>query len=422
MVQSLTEWLARIERAHPANIALGLERVAAVARRMGLEHGEVTVITVGGTNGKGSCVAVLERLLLARGVRVGAYTSPHLVRYNERVRVDGREVSDQALCAAFGAVEAARGATPLTFFEFGTLAALEIFRRERCEWLLLEVGLGGRLDAVNIVDPDVAVVTSIAVDHTDWLGADRRSIALEKAGIFRPARPVVCGDRDPPSTLPASASVLGAPWYALGVDFDAREQDGRWCWQGCTADGMRIRREVTPPPALLGDNVACALQALALVDALPDAALVQVTLPQITLAGRLQRRRLGKGECVLDVAHNPAGVACLVRRLADAPARGCTRILFGAMRDKDAGAMLATLAPLADAWVFPALSEPRALTAAEVLAALGAAQRSRPVECVPGIAHALVRAERTMVPGDRLVVCGSFHLVGPALEWLDAHA
>lgn len=420
-MQSLTGWLARIERAHPANIALGLERVAAVARRMGLEHGKVTVITVGGTNGKGSCVAVLERLLLARGARVGAYTSPHLVRYNERVRVDGREVSDQALCAAFGAVEAARGATPLTFFEFGTLAALEIFQRERCEWLLLEVGLGGRLDAVNIVDPDVAVVTSIAVDHTDWLGADRRSIALEKAGIFRAARPVVCGDRDPPSTLRASASVLGASWYALGVDFDAREQDGCWRWQGCTADGTRMQRDVTPPPALLGDNVACALQALALVDALPDAALVQASLPQITLAGRLQRRRLGNGECVLDVAHNPAGVACLVRWLTDVPVHGITRILFGAMRDKDAAAMLATLAPLADAWIFPALPEPRALTAAEALAALGAAQRNTPVECVPGIADALVRAERTMAPGDRLVVCGSFHVVGPALEWLDAH-
>ncbi|MCG3170180.1 MAG: Dihydrofolate synthase/folylpolyglutamate synthase [Pseudomonadales bacterium] len=420
MPRTLSDWLTAIEGAHPAGIALGLERVGAVARRMGLASTAARVITVGGTNGKGSCVAVLEGLLLAAGARVGAYTSPHLVRYNERVRVQGEEASDEALCAAFAAIETARGTTALTFFEFGTLAALEVFRHAGCGWLLLEVGLGGRLDAVNLIDPDVAVVTSIAIDHTDWLGADRGSIAREKAGIFRHARPAVCGDRDPPAALRASARALDAPWYGIGTEFDAAVQAGDWCWHGRAADGTRLERAIRGTPALLGENVACALQALALLDALPPNEVLQRVLPGLALAGRLQRRRLGAGECVLDVAHNPAGIACLARRLAAEPVRGHTRILFAAMRDKDVGAMLAVLAPLADAWTFATLAQARALPAQEAAAALGDACGGRPLGFAPGVAAALAEAERELAPGDRLVVCGSFHTVGPALEWLDA--
>ena len=222
--QSLAAWLAYLETRHPVTeIVLGLERVGTVAARMGLARGQATVITVGGTNGKGSCVAVIEGLLLALGKRVGAYTSPHLCRYNERVRVQGREASDEALCAAFAAIEQARGEIPLTYFEFGTLAALEIFRREALDWIVLEVGLGGRLDAVNIVNADVAVVTSIQIDHTEWLGSGRESIGREKAGIFRTGHPAVCGDRAPPASLRAAARTLDAPWYGIGSGVRLRQ-------------------------------------------------------------------------------------------------------------------------------------------------------------------------------------------------------
>lgn len=421
MPRTLGDWLQRIEGMHPAQIALGLDRVATVAGRMRLGDVAARVITVGGTNGKGSCIAAIERLLLAQGACVGAYTSPHLLRYNERVRVGGREAGDQELCEAFAVVEIAREDIPLTFFEFGTLAALEVFRRRDCHWQLLEVGLGGRLDAVNIIDADIAVITSIAIDHTDWLGADRNAIALEKAGIMRLGRPVVCGDREPPRSLRDSARVLEATWYGIGEEFDVRLQPDGWHWTGTLGDGTKVSRASSVPPALLGDNVACALQALALADALPDDALLRETLPGLGLAGRQQCRRFGTAQCVLDVAHNPAGIASLVRRLQAEPVAGRTYVLFAAMRDKDASAMLATLSPLVDDWTFAALSEARAATPAQLTAALAALGRDGPATAAASIAAALERLRGVLSPRDRLVVCGSFHLVGPALEWLDVH-
>lgn len=220
MSRSLAGWLSALESAHPVQIDMGLERVRVVARRLELDRADCPVITVAGTNGKGSCVATAERLLLASGKRTGVYTSPHLRRYNERVRLDGNEVSDGALCRAFEAVEEARRGTSLTYFEHGTLAALHVFREARPDRLVLEVGLGGRLDAVNIVDPTVAVVTSIGLDHQDWLGPDRESIAGEKAGIFRLGAPAVIGDRDPPEALAKACRAVGARWYAIGDHFD----------------------------------------------------------------------------------------------------------------------------------------------------------------------------------------------------------
>ncbi len=373
--RSLADWLAYLETRHPVTqIVLGLERVGTVAARMGLTRPRATVIAVGGTNGKGSCVAVIEGLLLALGKRVGAYTSPHLCRYNERVRVQGREASDDALCAAFAAIEQARAEIPLTYFEFGTLAALEIFRREALDWMVLEVGLGGRLDAVNIVDADVAVVTSIQIDHTEWLGPDRESIAREKAGIFRTGRPAVCGDRAPPVALRTAARTLDAPWYGIGHAFDCGSDRNGWHWHGTAHDGRALEREGLAAPQLLEDNVSCALQALALAGVEPDVALLQRVLPTIGLAGRFERRRLGANECVLDVAHNPAGIAQLAARLAADPPRGRTVVLFAAMRDKDLGAMLGSLAPLADAWLFAELPGARAARAAQAAAALGAGE------------------------------------------------
>ena len=377
------------------------------------------MITVGGTNGKGSCVAVIEGLLLALGKRVGAYTSPHLCRYNERVRVQGREASDEALCAAFAAIEQARGEIPLTYFEFGTLAALEIFRREALDWIVLEVGLGGRLDAVNIVNADVAVVTSIQIDHAEWLGSGRESIGREKAGIFRTGHPAVCGDRAPPASLRAAARTLDAPWYGLGQEFDCGRDATGWYWRGTGREGRAIRRDGLAAPLLLEDNVSCALQALALAGIEPDAQVLRRALPAIGLPGRFQRRRLGANECVLDVAHNAAGIARLAARLAADPPGGRTVVLFAAMRDKDLAAMLSALAPLAHEWLFPALPAERAAHAADAAEALGAGAGQARVTCCDSVAAALEQAVATLRVGDRLVVCGSFHTVGPALEWLD---
>lgn len=417
--RSLAGWLVQLEHRHPATeIVLGLERVGTVAARMGLARPAARVITVGGTNGKGSCVAVIERLLLASGERVGAYTSPHLRRYNERVRVRGQEAPDEALCAAFAAIEQARGGIPLTYFEFGTLAALEIFRREALDWVLLEVGLGGRLDATNIVDADVAVVTSIQIDHTEWLGPDRESIGREKAGIFRTGRPAVCGDRSPPASLRAAARTLEAPWYGIGREFDCGRDAGGWHWRGVSRAGRALGREGLPVPQLLEDNVCCALQALALAGVEPDAALLRRELPAIGLPGRFQRRRLGASECVLDVAHNPAGIAQLAARLAAEPPRGRTVVLFAAMRDKDLGSMLGVLRPLADAWLFADLPEARAARATEAAAALGGSVAA--LRCCDSVGAALEQATTMLGADDRLVVCGSFHTVGPALDWLEA--
>ena len=423
---TLAAWLAYLETLHPKAIALGLDRVRAVYTRMGTSLA-CPVVTVTGTNGKGSTSAMLDAILARAKFRVGLYLSPHLVRYNERVRIAGCEASDDELVRAFNAVEDARTAksvdggpdVALTYFEFGTLAALWLFAQERLDVAVLEVGLGGRLDAVNIVDADVAVVTSIQIDHTEWLGRDRESIGREKAGIFRTARPAVCGDRSPPASLRAAARTLDAPWYGIGQEFDCTSDAAGWHWRGTGRDGQAIRRDGLAAPQLLEDNVSCALQALALMGLEPDAELLRRVLPAIGLPGRFQRRRLGHNECVLDVAHNPAGIERLAARLAADPPSGRTVVVFAAMRDKDLAAMLATLAPLADEWLFPALPGERAAHAADAAEALGDAAGQARVMCCDSVAAALEQAAATLRAGDRLVVCGSFHTVGPALEWLD---
>ena len=229
--QTLDQWLAWQETAHRTAIDLGLERVGEVARRLGLTRPAAPVITIAGTNGKGSCVAYFEAIHQAAGRRVGAYTSPHLLRYNERVRVAGLPVTDEALCEAFARIDTARGDISLSYFEFGTLAALEVFRQQTVDVILLEVGLGGRLDAVNILDADLALITSIGLDHVEWLGEDRESIGREKAGIMRAGRPVVCGDREPPGAILAHAASVGATLYRIGEEFDVELGEGDWSWR-----------------------------------------------------------------------------------------------------------------------------------------------------------------------------------------------
>ena len=416
---SLADWLHKLEAAHPARIELGLERVMQVAERLGLHRATCPVITVAGTNGKGSCVATLEALLLASGQHTGVYTSPHLRRYNERVRIDGREADDALLCAAFRAVEDAREGVSLTYFEHGTLAALEAFRRNAPDWLLLEVGLGGRLDAVNILAPTVAVVTGIGLDHQDWLGPDRESIGREKAGIFRAGVPAIVGDRDPPRSLRDRAAVIGAPWFGIGEAFDeAQDGAGHWRWRGLDRAGVSIAHDGLPQPLLHGSNVACALQALAFCNALPGRDILARELPGIAVEGRMQRFMRRGVECLLDVAHNPDGVGLLASRLAANPVPGRTAFVLGAMRDKDYAGMVAALAPVADAWFFADLAGDRAAPAQD-LAQLP--RGTSPALCCPGIAEALDTAFAELSAGDRLVVCGSFFAVGPALDWFDAH-
>lgn len=407
--RTLAEWLAWQEQLHPATIELGLDRIRTVLARMGLLRPAPQVFIVGGTNGKGSCVATLEALALASGRRTGAYTSPHLLRYNERVRVDGADVDDAALVSAFEAVEAARGDVSLTYFEFGTAAALEIFRRRRIETAVLEIGLGGRLDAVNAVEADAAIVTTVGLDHMDWLGPDRESIGREKGGIFRAGTPAVIGDRDPPAALLAAA---GADALRLGVHFDWAAAGEQWRWHDERRALGGLPMATLPAPALR-DNAASALAAFVALEPRLTAATAAEALGRIRLAGRLQRVP-GAVEWWLDVAHNPAAAAMLAGALAAAPCAGHTWCVLGMLADKDAGGVVSALAPQVDGWFLASLEPPRGLPAETLAERLPVEARA----AAPGVAEACELARRAAVAGDRIVVCGSFHTVGPAMEWL----
>ncbi|NGP52271.1 bifunctional tetrahydrofolate synthase/dihydrofolate synthase [Thioalkalivibrio sp. XN8] len=407
--RTLAEWLAWQEQLHPATIELGLERIRTVLERLELTRPAPQVFIVGGTNGKGSCVAALEALAMVSGRRTGAYTSPHLLRYNERVRIDGEEVDDAALVSAFEAVEAARGDVPLTYFEFGTAAALQIFRRRAVETAVLEIGLGGRLDAVNAVAADAAIVTSVGLDHMEWLGPDRESIGREKGGIFRAGKPAVIGERDPPATLLAAA---GAGALRLGVDFDWDEQGEQWRWHDDRRVLAGLPLAPLPAPALR-DNAASAIAAFAALEPRLAAADAAEAIGRIRLAGRLQRVP-GPVEWWLDVAHNPAAAAMLAGALAAAPGTGRTWCVLGMLGDKDAGGVAAALAPQVDGWFLASLEPPRGLSAAALAERLPAPPRAE----ASSVAEACELARRAAAPGDRIVVCGSFHTVGPALEWL----
>ncbi|SDJ60799.1 bifunctional tetrahydrofolate synthase/dihydrofolate synthase [Microbulbifer yueqingensis] len=402
-------WLERLERLHPTEIELGLTRVATVASTLGVERPAPRVITVAGTNGKGSCVATLEALLLAGGHSTGAYSSPHLLRFNERVRIGGREVSDADLVAAFEAVEAARGDTSLTYFEFTTLAALWLFRRAGVEYALLEVGLGGRLDAVNLVDADLAVITSVAVDHEAWLGNDREVIGREKAGILRPGAPFVCADPEPPLSVVSAAGSMGAEAYFIGSEF--------------ALDGDRYRfgaTEITLPAttALPRPSIAAALTALLVLDALPGSGVEEV-LAGLQLPGRCQRLDWRGRELLLDVGHNPAAAAYLARWLADHPVAGRTRALVAAMADKDLAGLFAPLAEVVDEWC-PALlpGNARAAGCEALVAALAAAgvTAERVAADCPAVAGALDRLVADTGSADRLLVFGSFFTVAEVLQ------
>lgn len=431
----LDEWLALLEQRHPTEIELGLERIAAVAQRAGIGKPAAQVITVAGTNGKGSCVATLAALLRHAGLRVGVYTSPHLVHYNERIALPDGNADDAAICASFARIEQARGDISLTYFEFGTLAAFDLMARANCEIAILEVGLGGRLDAVNLIDADVAVITAIDLDHQDWLGDSRERIGVEKAGIARPGQPVIVADPAPPQAMLARLEAVGAQPLLLGHDFGVLDERGTL--QSAdrllpalhplsvrlrTAAGTLENRAFTGWPELPLPSVLCALQAAWLLDrsgAVERA--VQSQLPPVRLAGRWEKRSWRGREVWLDVAHNAAAARLLAERVQRAR-RTASNVRFhgvcGIMADKDAAEILA---PLTGVLTSLELTDLPGMARAARAADLAQIVACEPLDtgCSPDPEAALEAAVTRARPEDRILVFGSFFVVGPVLRLLD---
>lgn len=414
---TLHDWLVWQETAlDPRRIELGLERVGRVWAQLGRDPLPFRIITVAGTNGKGSCAAMLESALRAGGYRVGLYTSPHLLRYNERIRIDGTEVEDAALCRAFNRVDEVRGETPLTYFEFGTLAALDLFLEGGLDVVVLEVGLGGRLDAVNVVAADVALVASVGIDHVDWLGDDREQIGREKAGIFRPGRPAVCGDPAPPATLIAHARALGVPLYRIGKDFSYTRHGESWTWRGWAR-----QRDALPLPALRGPvqlrNAAAVLAVLELLgnDFPLSQDEIRRGLQGVALPGRFQ---VVPGDIprILDVTHNPDGARELARNLRAFASGGRTLAVVAMRSDKDTRAVARILDPLVGGWYPAGLSAPDTLSAERLARRLVEAGVGAAVTPCASVAGACTAAEAAARPGDRILVFGSFLTVAEALR------
>ena len=413
--QSLADWLAYLERIHPFAIDMGLDRVSAVRDRMGLAPG-FPIITVGGTNGKGSVCAMLEAILSSAGYRVGLYSSPHLLRYNERVRVARREVSDDALTQAFGRVEQARDPQSLTYFEFGTLAAMDIFIYEKVDVAVLEVGLGGRLDAVNVFDGDCTVVTTVDFDHMDYLGPDRESIGREKAGIFRAGVAAVCGDEDPPLALSGHAAAIAAPLVLRGRDYGYKASPGDW--QYWSAQG---RRSALPHPALRGAyqlaNGATALAALEqLKDKLPvDMGAIRRGLVEVDLPGRFQVMP-GRPMVILDVGHNPHAARGLSESLRELPAGGRTIAVFAMLKDKDITGVAQPVKDQIDEWMVAPLPGLRGADVPRIEQALASIGVRAPVRRFDSPAAAYQCAIRSAGQNDKILVFGSFFTVGAVLQ------
>ena len=413
---SLAAWLAYLETLHPKAIALGLDRVRDVLGRLPA-HIDCPVITVGGTNGKGSTCAMLESIYRSAGYATGLYASPHLLRYNERMRIRGAEAGDEALVQSFNAVEDARGDVPLTYFEFGTLAALWLFARARLDVLVLEVGLGGRLDAVNAVDADVAVITSVDIDHVDYLGPTRDGIGREKAGIFRPSRPAICGDRDPPATVEATARDIGATLLVLGRDYDFTDERTQWRYSG-----PRGERYGLPVPALRGAyQLANASTALAAIDLLHDrlpvsAQGIREGLLAVVLPGRFQVLP-GRPTVVLDVAHNPHAARALADALATMGFHPQTFAVCAMLADKDMRGVVDALRPRIDRWFVAGLPGARGGGPAGMRdALLAAGVDGDAVRAYDDVATAFRAAREDASEADRIVVFGSFFTVAAALD------
>jgi dihydrofolate synthase/folylpolyglutamate synthase len=414
--KTLADWLDYQQRVHPRSIELGLDRIREVWRRMGAPAPAPVVVTVGGTNGKGSTVAFLEAMLAAAGKRAGCYTSPHLLRYNERVRVAGTDADDATLIDAFERIEVARAEIQLTYFEFGTLAALWIFAQSKLDVAVLEVGLGGRLDAVNIIDADAAIVVTVDLDHQDWLGNDIDAIGREKAGIFRKDRPAIVGMREPPRGLIEAVTRIGARVLRADLDFRVSPQIDCWRWDFGDESLLLPEPDLAAPSQI--DNAAAAVMALhALRDRIGwDVRAIARGVREARLPARLQcLQKTGAPDLVIDVGHNPQAARELARWLAEHPLRGRNLAVFGALGDKDVAGIVTPLTPHIAHWHLCALDAdtPRGLDAAQLH------------ERLPRVAHtahasvtaALDAAAASASVDDRILAFGSFFVAAPALEW-----
>ena len=422
---TLEQWLAWQESLHPTTIELGLDRVRTVLERLELHRPAFKIITVAGTNGKGSSVAMLESIYHQASYQIGVYSSPHMLRYNERIRINGEEVVDDALCQAFSRIDQARGDISLTYFEFGTLAAFEIFSQAKLDLVILEVGLGGRLDAVNVLDADVALITALHIDHESWLGKDRETIALEKAGIMRKAKPVVISDLDLPKKVLDYAQQLGAPIHRIGIEFDYEYDDKAvngqarsWSWHS-----RHETRSALNFPALRGryqlQNAAGVMMVLELMSSeFPvNQQNIRQGLAAVTLPGRLQIVP-GKVIQIFDVAHNPQAAASLRQSLSDMPCPGKTHAVIAMLHDKDIHGVLQQMSQVVDNWYIADLAVERAEKATKIesiLKEIGVGSAVG-VECAVTGLDAYECALAQVNEHDRIVVFGSFFLVAEVLQ------
>lgn len=416
---TLNEWLTWQEGLHSTEIELGLARVRTVAENLQLLSPTAKVVTVAGTNGKGSCIAVLESLLLAQGDKVGAFTSPHLLRYNERIRINGVDVSDEMLCQSFQRIDAARCDVSLTYFEFGTLAAMDIFRQLGVDYWLLEVGLGGRLDAVNILNADIAIVTSVALDHEAWLGSDIVQIGREKAGIFRTNRWAVCADELAPVSVSEQAKFLGARYIAMGESMRVtnNSDSSTWSWQGVDGDGNHLTLNSIATPNLPLNSVAAALQAYLLLDKKLDQQTAAV-LSDTTLVGRSQVICRNGMQFILDVAHNPAAAEFQAKKLSRMSATGKTYCLAAIMQDKQRRSIFEQFDSVIDEWHPCGLPEVSRAARVEVL------EEDLKSLNFEAMSHTTVTAGLQWLlangtEGDRVLVMGSFFTIAEALSFFN---
>lgn len=403
----LATWLHYLENLHSTAIELGLSRVYKVAAAMNVLKPAPTVFTVAGTNGKGTTCRVLETALMAAGFKVGVYSSPHIVRYTERVRIQGEELPEVCHTASFATIEAAREETSLTYFEFGTLSALLLFKQQNVDVVILEVGLGGRLDATNIVDADVAIITSIALDHTDWLGPDRESIGREKAGIFRGGKPAIVGEPDMPQSIADVVAEKGANLLRRGVDWDYQLTGSHWTFRDADGELSALPLPLVPQP-----NAATAIAALRACPLEVSEEALRIALEQATLPGRFQIVSESP-RVILDVAHNPHAASYLAGRLATLPQKGRVLAVIGMLHDKDIAGTLGCLAPVVNSWYCAPLEGPRGAGAEQLIQHLGQGRQFNHVADAWCAALAEAAAE------DTILVCGSFHTVAHVMEELD---
>lgn len=424
MTRTLDDWLKYQEELHPSTIELGLDRVREVLRRLNFQLPLCPVITIAGTKGKGSTAAMLESIYTNAGYRTGLFTSPHLLRYNERIRIKQREVNDESLCVAFERVDNARGDISLTYFEFNTLAALLTFSTANLDVWVLEVGMGGRLDATNVIDADIALVTSIGIDHTEWLGNDVESIGREKAGIFRKQRAALFGSADMPQSIQQVADEVQTPLLRAGKEFGYAAKQNDWSWW--MRHDQSYSLESLPRPGIGGDiqlqNAALSLAAIHLLkNQLPvSRAAIDVGLRAVRLQGRFDRMltsRTPEVEWILDVAHNPMSAAVLAKHLHAHSISGRTIVIFGMLTDKDVVGTIQALSAEVDEWIGATLNSPRALSGQRISEYLHQCGEVV-VATADSVVAACELAAGCVKPGDRVLVCGSFMTVAPTLQWL----